>query len=293
MRDLARRAPPSGLETDHTGRRGHLRLVFENRAKTVLAEQSARAPFHVLRAIYCDEHLPNMAYLYMLSTSGGTLGGDSHHIEITMKENTMAHITTQGATRIYGTRSECAAQAIRISAGSRSYLEFMPDQTIPYGNSAYSQTAKIVADRTATLVYTDVVTSGRHAMGESFLYDIFRTNTTAWDDTGDLVFYDTAVLDPKRREITKYGVMGGHTVVGTVYILAPAPRTPQLYDVVNPLVTGHPAVLGGASMMRANAGILVRMLGRDTRPVMGLARDVAGLVRKRMLGASMPNDRKI
>ena len=278
--------------TDQIGRRGYLRLVLEDRSGTVLAGHSARAPFHVQRVMHCDESLPNMAYLYMMSTSGGTLGGDLHRIDITLEENAAAHITTQGATRIYGTRSEAAAQATEIALRGGSYLEFMPDQTIPYGNSRYSQTTRITASRTATLVYTDVVASGRRAMGESFQFDSFRTETVAQDDAGDVIFCDVAVLEPKRRGVAGYGVMGGHTVVGTVYILVPKSHTARLYGMVNSLVSNHPTVPGGASTMRGDAGVLVRLLGGDARSVMKLARNVASIVREELLGVPLPDDRK-
>lgn len=278
--------------TDHTGRRGHLRLVFERRSGTVLAEQSFRVPFHVQRAIHCDERLPEMAYLYMMSTSGGTLGGDSHRMEIVMKANTMAHITTQGATRIYGMCAEGASLTMDITLAENSYLEFMPDQTIPYGGSSYSQTAGISASRAATLVYADVVTSGRRAMGESFRYDVFRTDVTARDDAGGMIFRDAAVLEPARRDITKYGILGDYAVTGSVYVLAPESHTPVLYERINRLVSGNVAVPGGASMMRDNAGVLVRLLGAETGAVTGVVRRVAGMVREEMLGAPLWDDRK-
>lgn len=278
--------------TDHTGRRGRLRLVFERRSGTVLAEQSFRAPFHVQRAIHCDERLPEMAYLYLMSTSGGTLGGDSHRMEIAMKENTMAHVTTQGATRVYKTHGEGASLATDITLAGNSYLEFMPDQTIPYGGSSYSQTASISASRTATLVYADVVTSGRRAMGESFQYDVFRTDVTAHDEDGGMIFWDAAVLEPAKRDVAKYGILGDCTVTGSLYVLAPRPHTPILYERINRLVSGNASVPGGASMMRDNAGVLVRLLGSETRAVMGVARRVAGAVRDEMLGAPLWDDRK-
>lgn len=278
--------------TDHTGRRGRLRLVFERRSGTILAEQSFRAPFHVQRAIHCDERLPEMAYLYVMSTSGGTLGGDSHHMEIVLKENSMAHVTTQGATRVYETRTEGASLAMDITLAENSYLEFMPDQTIPYGGSSYHQTVSISASRTATLVYVDVVTSGRRAMGESFRYDMFRTDVTARDEDGGMIFWDAAVLEPAKRNIAKYGILGDCTVTGSVYVLAPRSHTNILYDGINRLVSGNTAVTGGASMMRDNAGVLVRLLGAETRAVMGVARRVAGVVREEMLGAPLWDDRK-
>ena len=278
--------------TDQTGRRGYLRLVFERQSGTILAEQSFRAPFHVQRAIHYDEHLPEMAYLYVMSTSGGTLGGDSHRMEIVMRENAVAHVTTQGANRIYGTHAEGASLATDIAMAADSYLEFMPDQTIPYGGSSYCQTARISASRTATLVYVDVVTSGRRAMGESFQYDVYGADVTARDEDGAMIFWDAAFLEPARRNVSRYGILGDYTVTGSVYVLAPRSRVPALYVEINRLVSGNAAVPGGASVMRDNAGVLVRLLGTETRAVMGVARRVAGVVREEMLGAPLLDDRK-
>ena len=209
-----------------------------------------------------------------------------------MKENTVAHVTTQGATRIYGTRTGGASLAMDITLAADSYLEFMPDQTIPYGGSSYSQTARISASRTATLVYVDVVTSGRRAMGESFRYDMFRTDVTVRDEDGAVIFWDAAVLEPARRDVSRYGILGDYTVTGSVYVLAPRSRVPVLYGEINRLVSGNAAIPGGASIMRDNTGVLVRLLGVETRAVMGVTRRVAGVVREEMLGAPLLDDRK-
>lgn len=277
--------------TERTGRSGYLRLVFEGSPKTILADQAARPPFHVQRAIHHDAHLPGMAYLYMMSTSGGILGGDSHQIDISVGDGSAAHITTQGATRIYGTRSRPATQATSITLGRDSYLEFIPDQTIPYADSSYSQTTTITADQTAAMAYSEIVTSGRRAMGESFEYRSYQTRTTI-QSGGELMLQDTAVLEPKRRNITAYGIMGSHTIMGTVYVLAPTSRISGLYDTVNAQVSNHPTVLGGASMARGRCCILARMLGDDTPSVTGLTRRIVGLVREHLLGATLPEDRK-
>lgn len=278
--------------TENTGRSGYLRLAFESRSRTVLAEQFARAPFHVLRAVHCDAMLPEMAYVYMMSTSGGTLGGDAHKISILAGENAAAHVTTQGANRIYGTRSAGASQATEITLEGGSYLEFMPDQTIPYGGSRYVQTAAITADPTATLVYSDVLASGRSAMGESFQYDSYDTRAVARDPDGRTLFRDAARLEPKRRGVAEYGVMGEYAVTGTVYVLAPPSRAAKLQRAIASRVSGRAAVPGGASLMRGGAGVMVRLLGGDARSVLDAARGVAGVVRRETWGTPLPADRR-
>ena len=63
-----------------------------------------------------------MAYLYIISPSGGILQGDRYKTEITLKNNATSHITTQGATRIYSMNSNSASQMVNITLDENCYL---------------------------------------------------------------------------------------------------------------------------------------------------------------------------
>ena len=63
--------------------------------KTVIREQYCRVPLFIQRAIYLEETLPEMAYVYIISPSGGILQGDQYSIDITLSNNALAHVTTQ------------------------------------------------------------------------------------------------------------------------------------------------------------------------------------------------------
>lgn len=282
-----------GIRAAAVGREGRLRLVFRKDSGTVLSEQFAEAPFHAQRAIYCEESLPEMAYLYMMSSSGGILDGDSHQTEITLGEGTMVHLTTQGATRIHGMGLAGARQSVRMDLGRDSYLELIPDQIIPYRDSRYVQKTNITAHDSATLVYTEVLSSGRLAMDESFQYESCLLETVATDQSGRIRFADVAHIEPKRRGVSTYGVMGDYKVVGSAYVLAPEQHFPGLYEDLNGLVSGEDgATAGGASVMRDGSGVLVRVLGRAASDVGEVMLAVTALVRRRVLGASFSSIRK-
>lgn len=68
-----------------------MRLKLETDAetgKTVIRKQYSRVPLFTQRVVY------------PVSPSGGILHGDRYQIDITLDKNTLAHVTTQGATRI-------------------------------------------------------------------------------------------------------------------------------------------------------------------------------------------------
>ena len=65
-----------------------------------------------------------MAYLFVVSPSGGILQGDRYRTDLLLKNNAKAHITTQGATRVYSMDSNSASQIVNITVGENCYLEY-------------------------------------------------------------------------------------------------------------------------------------------------------------------------
>ncbi len=188
-----------------TGMEGrlHLSLLYDG-ARTIIAGQRAEPPLAVQRALYCEQSLPGMAYVYVTSTSGGILQGDRHVTRFDLGGGARAHITTQGATRIYGTRDSArtekkpaARASLRMSLGESSYLEYMPDQIIPYAGSRFRQDAVMSVHETATLVYAETVSPGRVGMGESFEYESCSLRMRVTDQNGRFRFVDAARMEPR------------------------------------------------------------------------------------------------
>jgi len=168
------------LEVGKTGKVGHLKLKLESdskKNKTVVTDQYSQVPLYTQKALYYDEALPNMAHLFIMSPSGGVLQGDRYRMDISLANNAVSHITTQGATRIYKMNSNYATQLININVGKDCYLEFIPDQIIPYQNSRYYQKVLLNVDPSASLIYSEIIVPGRVAMGELFSYDICYLKT--------------------------------------------------------------------------------------------------------------------
>ena len=56
---------------------GFLRLGFEFHGKqTILADLDRRAPYMAQRALYCDDGVPGLAHVFMITTTGCLLQGD-------------------------------------------------------------------------------------------------------------------------------------------------------------------------------------------------------------------------
>lgn len=266
--------------TYHVGRHGMLQLVMRGGKKTTISEQFVQAPYHIQRAIHCDDVMYDMAYLYMMSSSGGILGNDSHIIQATLKDKARARLTTQGATRIYDTQDAVATQKIFITLEQDSYLEFLPDITIPYKNSRYVQNVDIVCHSSATMLYAETVSPGRRAFGEIFEYTLYKNAVSAKSDVGTWRLYDASRIEPARRNVSEYGIMGTYDTICTVYILAPINAIPNMYSNINGIMQHQDGLLGGASIASGEAGIIVRMLSNKTETIQYTIDRVVNTVRR-------------
>ena len=283
------------LEVGKAGKLGALTLGLEGdpeRGKTVVKEQYSKVPLFTQRALYLEESIPSMAYMYIISPSGGILQGDRYRMDIKLKNNAYAHITTQGATRVYRMENNFATQIVNVVVGDGCYFEFVPDQIIPYRNSRFYQTVNLNVHDNATMVYSEMIVPGRVASGESFEYDICYMKALAKNQKGRIRFIDIAILEPKKRNLKTLGILGSFDVVGSMYILTMAKYVAELNEAINSSVQKFFKISGGATILPYNSGVLVRMLGSVASDLRNAMYEVIRIMRKIILNASFSGIRK-
>lgn len=285
----------SQLGVGSAGKLGAITLKLElepQTQKTVLKEQYSKVPLYTQRVLYLEESLPSMAYLFVISPSGGILQGDRYRMDITLSKDALFHLTTQGATRIYRMDKNFATQVVNITVGEGCYFEFIPDQIIPYRDSRFYQKVLLNVHDNATMVYSELLVPGRVASGESFDYDICYLKTNARNQDGELRFIDIAILEPKKRILKNSGVLENFDVVGTVYILAPANHIKELNSLINSMIESYPKVYGGATILPNSSGVMVRLLGPFASDVRDVIIEVTRITRKEILDAPFSRIRK-
>ena len=283
------------LGVGKAGKLGALILRLEqdkSNGKTSVKDQYSRVPLYTQRALYLEEALSNMAYMYIISPSGGMLQGDRYRMDITLRNHAFAHITTQGATRIYRMEGNYATQIINIDVGEDCYFEYIPDQVIPYRDSRFYQEANLRVHDNATLLYSEIITPGRVASGEHFDYDICYMKAIAKDHTGGLKFTDVAILEPKKRDMKVFGVLSNHDVVGNMYIITKNKKLQEINTNVNAVLKAIPKVYGGATILPGNSGVGIRMLGNTASDLRYVIYEVVRVVRRIILDAPFSGIRK-
>jgi urease accessory protein len=288
----------SQSEVGKSGKVGILSLKLERdpeTGKTVIREQYSRVPLFTQRAMYLEESLPTMAYVYIVSPSGGILQGDRYRIDITLDNNTLAHVTTQGATRIYKMEKNYASQIVNVTVGEGSFFEYIPDQIIPFRNSRFYQEVELNVHDNATMIYSEVIVPGRVASGEAFEYDICYIKTVGKNHLGRPRFIDTVKLEPKNENPKTEGILGNLKVIGTIYIVTKESYTNALqYEISEKIkvleIKGK--ISCGTSILPARQGIIVRILGNSAEDVKKIIFKVVSIARKQIVGASFSGIRK-
>jgi urease accessory protein len=274
------------MDVGKTGKIGFLKLILESdsqRNKTIITEQLSRVPLYVQKALYYDETIPSMAHVFVLSPSGGVLQGDRYRTDIELKNGAISHITTQGATRMYKMNSNYATQMINLNVGKNCYLEFLPEQLIPYKNSRYYQKATFKIDDSATLVYSETIVPGRVAMGELFDYDVCCLNTVCYDDKQEMKFHDNCILEPKKQTMNSLGIFGNKTVHSMMYVVTKQECIEELYEIINQLFKDNDEIIGGASILPNNSGLSVRVLSNSSELNKTTVYNIAQIVRKQII----------
>ena len=269
-----------------------IELKQNSKQKTSITKQFSQVPLQIQRAIYPEKSLPEMAYVYIISPSGGILQGDRYKIDITLKNNALSHITTQGATRIYSMNSNSASQILNITVDENCYLEYIPDQIIPYQNSRFYQKVNLNIHDEETIIYSEVLTSGRVAMKESFDYDICYLRTYCKNQDSKFRCLENMKIEPKNQNMEIQGILGEYNIVGTVYILTKKEQIIELENMINENVKKSKSISIGTSILPNETGIIIKILGNSTEEIFETIYKIVKISRKEILDAEFSKIRK-
>ena len=283
------------LGVGKSGKNGKLRIVLDVEpisGKTRMKEKESMFPLSVQKEMYYDPFQPKMTQIYIMSSSGGILQGDKYTIDIILEKNTLAHITTQGATRIYGMNTSNAIQMVNVSLDDGAYLEFIPDQIIPYKNSRFYQEINFKVHDNATMIYSEIISPGRIAMGEIFDYEICYLRTAGKNHKDELRFTDYTKIEPKKTNLQDFGMLETKQIIATVYILAKRNDVEKIIQTLENQIKNSSEIEIGWSTMTKENGILLRILGNTTRDVIQRVYDITKIVRKIVLDSNFHEIRK-
>ena len=261
--------PTRAMYIGAPGKVGYLRLGFEidSQGKSILRDHERIAPLIVQKELYCDEGMPEMR--------AGSFG----------------HVTTGAATKIAEMKDNFSAMYQSITLEEDSYLEFMPEHTIPCTDARFASYTDIVCHPTASLFYSEIFTSGRkHRDNEMYKYDILSVTCDARRPDGHRLFREKFVIEPKNSDIRNLGIMGKYDIFANVIVLTPPDKAKEIYDNVEAGFFNDGELAVGITRLPNDAGLLLKVLGMETGPVKETVRKFGSTVRQAVKGRPLLPD---
>jgi urease accessory protein len=281
---------PQQMASGAAGKTGLLRLGFERRDDwTVLAELESRAPCMAQRALYPEPALPDLAWLFMISTAGCVLQGDRLALEVRLAPGARAHVTTQSATKVHTMDANYAVQTQSIALADGAYLEFMPEPLIPHRGARYLADTRITIAPTATLLYSEILQPGRkhHHPDECFGATVLSLALGAERPDGQALFTEKLVIEPARRAMRQTGVMDAFDVFGNVVLLTPKDAADRIHARLDAEVDHANGLAFGACRLPNDAGLVFKVLGRETAQVKAKVREFWAIARHEITGTEL------
>ena len=298
------------------GKISELRLVAARRGeKTVLEDVSATMPFHVMHpfevptaGLACaGAGLPggdgidgvadglvgpdgpialarSAAQVMVMSASAGIMAGDAQRIDVFVGAGAALQVTTQAFDKVHRMgEGESASRSTSLRVADGGYLDYSPQPTIPFADSAFAATTAVELEGPdARFVYEEVLSCGRAARGERFGYRSFRNHVRV-DVAGTPVYVDNTVYEPGLMPMEEFGFYEGFSHLGNLVIVncrvgaaAFAAARDYLREETGVIgaaagspvgaATGSEAVAGGVTRL-ASGDVCVRLLGHRAQRV--------------------------
>ncbi len=306
-------APGASPDSFPDSLNGSACLTFAVRdGRTRLVRSRIRPPLAVQRALYLDDLLPGMAFVFLANPTAGIFQGDRQRITVEVQPGAKAHVTNQSASKIHAMPDSSASQDTNLAVADNAYLEYLPEPLIPFRGSRFRQETHITVSDTGTLLYADITAPGRVARGEALDYDCLENRLTVSRPGGgpsDVepfcsvpLYHEAYRLEPRTSRLRTSAVLGKFDAptLGSLLIVTgiiPAPELAEkLRKVINSAADKCEGISRelnlGATCLPGDCGVGIKVIGAETQAVKSALTMLASAARRLLIGAPLPPSRK-
>lgn len=241
--------------------------------KTILDNIYFTAPFKIIKPFYIsDEYIKVM----MLSASAGIMDGDTQSIDIRIGNETKVEVISQSYEKIHKMKNGKAIRNCSISVGKNAFLKYNPLPTIPFAESSFDSIMKIsLEDNTSKLLLTEIISCGRSAMGEKFLYNQYNSYIEV-RKSNKLIYRDNTMYNPALFNMSSIGMFEGYTHLANI-LICNCDEDDSFIDSARDLIDESDEVQGGVSKLQSN-DITIKILGKTSQNLMNICDKIIKLI---------------
>lgn len=269
---------------------GEFEIVLEKKNdKTVISEKRFDGLIKLSPTIHLDSE--KISTYFIVGLGGGYVEGEKYKYSINLKEDTRAIITTQASTKVYKcVHGEKTEQETIINLEKNSILEYITDSVILYKDAIYKQVNNIYMDESATLIYSDGITSGWSKEGEEFQYSNVQLKTKVYVNN-KIVLLDNLLVNPREDDVTKLGFFEGYQNFGTLLVINKNINVEIIEELRNHIKNLNLPICFGISELEVN-GFVLRVLGNLTQNIESAIKLCHNFIRKKFLNSKELSIRK-
>lgn len=155
--------------------------------KTILEDVSFTAPYKIMTPF---EKENGGIQVMPLCASAGIMSGDLQEFSYQVRQGADLEVLSQSFEKIHKMDGGEAKRNIKVNVEKDSVLYYYPQPVIPFADSAFESTMEIqLEDKSAKLFFLDVISCGRTAHEERFLYRKFASKVTIYR-SGKMIYRD-------------------------------------------------------------------------------------------------------
>jgi urease accessory protein len=221
------------------------------------------------------------AWIYTSTYGGGLVDGDALRLDVEVESNAVALLATQAATKVYRSPRGTTVRTL-CTVGAGGLLVVAPDPVVCFEGAGYRQEQTFELAEAADLVCLDWFSSGRHATGERWRFDVYESRVQI-RRAGRLVMLDATLLDARDGHLIER--LGRFDVILMAALTGPSIDSHAetiVRDVERRPVVVRSNLIVGASRINGG-GCLLRIAGTSAEEVWQEARRQVSFV-PRLLG---------
>ncbi len=225
--------------------------------RTRLKDSFYNAPYKVVHygSSQAAEHLE----LIIMSSSPGILDEDRLEINIEAREGSRFRLFTQSFNKLHPMKSG-ASQEMTLTLANDVVFQYIPHPVIPFERSVFENRNNLHIHPGSTLIWGDVISSGRVHSGESFEFTSYRNNTRVFFDD-KLEIFDNQLIIPSQQPVKSLLFYEGYTHQAT--LLYVSEKASDLKLELDEILTGRYSEIEFGFSQCSDHGVVIRALGND------------------------------
>lgn len=241
--------------------------------KTILDNIYFTAPFKIMNPFYIsDDYIKVM----LLSVSAGIMEGDNQNIDIRIGDETKVEVISQSYEKIHRMKSGNAMRNCNISVGKNAYLKYNPLPTIPFADSSFDSTTKInLEDDSSRLIFNEIITCGRSAMGEKFLFKNYNSYLEI-RKKNRLIYRDNTMYNTDLFNMNSIGMFEGYTHLANMVIVN-FNKGDSFIEEIRNIIEEYGEVEGGVTKLQSN-DITMKVLGNTSQSLINICEEITKLL---------------